>query len=157
MKEHIKTNFLRPKKLENVLIFVKDHLDPLQHKGIYKIIRECGTCYIGETSRSILERVKEHCADLQYNKIIKSALAKHVDKTKHHILMDKVEVLARCDKLQERRIREAIEIKLNPNNINRDQGNSHNFYILIRFFIFFTLLERYFYVKSKYINLFGIL
>jgi len=36
--------------------------------------------------------------------------------------MDKVEVLARCDKFQERRIREAIEIKLNSNNTNREQG-----------------------------------
>ena len=83
---------------------------------------ECGTCYIGETGRSILERVKEHYTDLHYNRTIKSALAEHVDKTKHHILMDKVEILARCDKFHERRIREAIEIKLNPNNINRDQG-----------------------------------
>ena len=101
MKAHIKIIFIPLNKLENMFVYVKDHFEPLQHKGVYKIMCECGTCYIGETSRSILERVKENCVDLHYNRTIKSTLAKHVDKTKHHILMDKVEILARCDKFHE--------------------------------------------------------
>jgi len=66
---------------------------------------ECETCYIIETWSSILERVKEHYGYLQYNITIKSALVEHADKTKHHMLMDKIEVLTRCDKLQEKIIR----------------------------------------------------
>jgi len=108
MRAYIKIIFLPLNKLENMFISVKDHLEPLQYKGVYKIMCECGTCYIGEIGRSIHERVKEHYANLQYNRIIKFALAKHVDKTKHHILMDKIEILARCDKFQEQRIVKAI-------------------------------------------------
>jgi len=56
MKEHIKIIFLPLNKLENMFICVKDHLESLQHKGVYKIM--CGTCYIGEIGRLICERVK---------------------------------------------------------------------------------------------------
>lgn len=37
MKAHIKRIFLPLNKLEGIFKFVKDNLEPLQHKGVYKL------------------------------------------------------------------------------------------------------------------------
>lgn len=52
---------------------------------VYKILFGFGAYYGGETARSIQARILELCipTNLQYNKIIKFALAKHVNKTKN--------------------------------------------------------------------------
>jgi hypothetical protein len=51
-----------------------------------------------------------------------SALAEHSLKTKHHIRLEDTRILAKEDHLLKRRIREAIEIIKNPDNLNRDNG-----------------------------------
>ena len=92
---------------------VKDPIDQHQGKGIYKVSCSCGKCYIGETRRSFQVRIKEHEADIRYERARTSALAEHSFKTKHHL---------KEDHYYKRRLREALEIIKHPNNINRDEG-----------------------------------
>ena len=49
-------------------------------------------------------------------------LAEHSLKTKHHIRLEDTRILSKEDHLLKRRIREAIEIIKNPDNLNRDNG-----------------------------------
>jgi hypothetical protein len=97
---------------------------PLFHsEGIYKVECLCGKCYIGQTGRSIQCRLKEHSRAIkQYDKE-KSALAEHKFEDGDHTFdLEKTVVLAKTSKYHQRLIREAIEIRKNPNNFNRDQG-----------------------------------
>ena len=64
---------------------IKDHIDPQQQIGVYKITCPCSKAYIGETGCSFDIRIKDHGADLTHNPIKIFSLAKHSHKTKHHI------------------------------------------------------------------------
>jgi predicted GIY-YIG superfamily endonuclease len=112
---------------------VKDKPDPHKGKGIYKIECSCGECYIGETGRSFQIRIKEHGADIKNERIRTSALAEHSLKTKHHVRLEDTKILAKEEHLFKRRIREAIEIRKHPSNLNRDNGLdlSENWFPLI--------------------------
>jgi predicted GIY-YIG superfamily endonuclease len=101
---------------------VKDKLDQHNFKGVYRIDCSCGKCYIGETGRSFNTRIKEHSADIKNERTRTSALAEHSLTTKHHIRLEDTKILAKEDHLLKRRIREAIEIIKNPDNLNRDNG-----------------------------------
>ena len=91
-------------------------------KGVYLIPCSCGTPYIGETGRSIHQRISEHAADLRHGRTKSSALAEHVDKTKHHVCIEEAKVVAKVALFHHRKLREAIEIEKSPNNLNRDEG-----------------------------------
>jgi len=108
--------------IRNSLRLVKDHVDPIEHKGFYRILCLCGKQYIGETSRSFRIRIQEHAADIKHNRTHPSALAEHSDKTKHHICIEETKILAKIDHYHNRKFREAIEIEKQPNNLNRDDG-----------------------------------
>jgi hypothetical protein len=53
---------------------------------------------------------------------IGSALAKHSQDTGHHICIEDTKIIAKLEHYGKRKIWEALEIKLNGNNINRDKG-----------------------------------
>ena len=78
--------------------------------------------YIGEIDRSMETRFKEHSADLRHNRHKKSDLVEHVHITGHHICLENAKVISREDNLLKRKIREKIEINLNRNCLNRDDG-----------------------------------
>jgi hypothetical protein len=101
---------------------VKDKLDPHKVKGIYKIECSCRECYIGETRRSFQIRIKEHGADIKNERIRTSALAEHSLQTKHHVRLEDTKILAKEEHLFKRWIREAIEIRKHPSNLNRDNS-----------------------------------
>ena len=90
------------------------------------ILCSCGTPYIGETGRSISQRIHEHAVDLKHNRSRSSALAEHAEKTKHHICIEDAEVIAKVDHFHHRKFREALEIEKRPVNLNRDDGWSVN-------------------------------
>jgi hypothetical protein len=121
-KKNIRTIFAPPNNLRKFLSVVKDPISPRSHKGVYQILYTCGKTYIGETGRTINTRIKEHKADITHRRVKKSALAEHAHKTKHHIMIEDANVLARVDHWSKRRIREATEISENPNCLNRDDG-----------------------------------
>jgi len=118
----IPSTFRPLRTIRNSLRSVKDPVDPKNMKGVYLIPCSCGTPYIGETGRSIQQRIGEHAADLRHGRIKSSALAEHVDKTKHHVCIEEAKVIARVDRFHHRKLREAIEIERRPINLNRDDG-----------------------------------
>jgi hypothetical protein len=121
-KKEIKTSFEPLVTIKQSMRSVKDKLNPHNGKGIYKIECSCGKCYIGETGRSFQVRIKEHGADIKNERIRTSALAEHSTKTKHHVRLEDTKILAKENHLFKRRIREAIEIRKHPSNLNRDSG-----------------------------------
>jgi len=91
-------------------------------KGVYVIPCSCGTPYIGETGRSINQRICEHAADIKHGRTRSFALAEHADKSKHHICIEEDQVIAKVIHFHHHKLREALEIEKRPNNLNRDDG-----------------------------------
>ena len=85
-KKQISTVFCPPTSLRNILDKEKDPVDPKLRKGIYSIPCSCGEVYIGETSRSIKLRLKEHCVDTIHERTKKSVMAESYELIKLMIL-----------------------------------------------------------------------
>ena len=65
-QQGIWTVFRSDTTLRSHLVRPKDTVDPAKQDGVvYKIPCECGKVYIGETGRSIHERIKEHDRDIR--------------------------------------------------------------------------------------------
>jgi arginyl-tRNA--protein-N-Asp/Glu arginylyltransferase len=61
----------------------KDKIDPIHQSGIYKVnCDSCNMCYIGQTGRNFLTRMKEHRRCWR-NGDETSLLAKHILQTSH--------------------------------------------------------------------------
>ena len=114
--------FTPPNPIRNLVDSLKDLIEPKAYRGIYSIPCSCNKLYIGETSRSMETRFKEHSTDLRHNRYKKFALAEHAFITGHHICLENAKVIAREDNLFKRKIKEKIEINLNENCLNRDDG-----------------------------------
>ena len=71
----------------------------------------CGTPYIGETGRSIRQRIQEHVVDIRHNRSRTLALAEHVEKSCQHFCIEDSKVVARVDHFHHRKLREAIVIE----------------------------------------------
>ena len=87
--------------------------DPTQHLGhtecdlrtlsiqrkqdgvVYKIPCECGKVYIGETGRSMHERIKEHDRDIRLARTQSSTVSEHINATGHYPLWDGVKFIDR--------------------------------------------------------------
>lgn len=122
-RNSIKTIFTPLSKVAYLLRTPKDTI-PLQNAGVYKVQCSCGMSYIGQTKRSVSERVKEHIAAVKNRHLHKSAIAEHLlsSGVNHWIQLHDPKVLAVERHYYPRIIREAIEIKKNPNNFNREDG-----------------------------------
>ena len=122
LKKHdILTIFKPQQKISTVLGNPKDKV-PLETPGVYKITCQCDKAYIGMSSRKISTRQKEHVRAIKNNDVEKSAIAEHVNNTKHDINFDNTKVLARGTNFFEILIRESIEISKGNNLINKEQG-----------------------------------
>jgi predicted GIY-YIG superfamily endonuclease len=62
-------------------------------KCVYSIPCECGRCYIGETSRPLEVRIKEHKYNLTQGMLEKSKLAQHSCEEDHRIFWNEAKVL----------------------------------------------------------------
>ena len=67
-------------------------------------------------------RLKEHSANFRHNRYKKSTIVEHAFITGHHICLENAKFIVREDNLVKRKIREKIEINLNENCLNRDDG-----------------------------------
>ncbi|KAI5634371.1 hypothetical protein NE865_12919 [Phthorimaea operculella] len=122
-KGSMKTVFTPLSKISYSLRTPKDVI-PFQNAGVYKVQCSCGKSYIGQTKRSISERVKEHIAAVKNRQTHKSAIAEHLltSGANHWIELHAPKVLSVERHYYSRVVREAIEIKKNPNNFNREDG-----------------------------------
>jgi hypothetical protein len=119
-KYNIKTVHVPKKKNRQLLRTAKDDLG-LKIPGVYHIPCECGKVYIGQTGRSIEARCKEHMRHIRLDQPEKS-VAEHSINTGHQIDFNNVSVLDRASGYVDCLVKEAIQISLNQNNFNRDNG-----------------------------------
>ena len=124
LKRHnIETIHVPPVKLREQLVKAKDP-DGLKTPGVYRVPCECGGAYIGETCRTIETRLKEHKRHLRLGQLEKSAIAEHCVSQDHTIKFEETKILCHAKGFWDRLTKEAIEIKLEKNNFNRDSGYS---------------------------------
>ena len=68
------------------------------------------------------DRIKEHDWDIRLARTKTSAVSEHAHNTAHKPLWNEVKFIDRDPYYYTRRVKEAIHIRLHPNNINRDSG-----------------------------------
>jgi hypothetical protein len=144
LKKYDRTVAFKPANTIGQQLFkLKDKADHLKMSdAVYKVgCKNCDKCYIGETTRPLYIRQKEHQAEAEKatntrsftrqqrkdsnTTDYKSALAEHTATTNHVIDWDGVKTLERVPDWHMRGIKEAIYIRQNPNNLNRPQGERH--------------------------------
>ena len=68
------------------------------------------------------ESMKEHDRDIQLARTQNFAFSEHANGTGHKSLWNEIKFIDRDNHWYTRKAKEAVHIKLNPNNINRDNG-----------------------------------
>jgi hypothetical protein len=122
-RHNIKSVGLPLRKISSFLRPLKDDLG-LKTPGVYSIPCECGQVYIGQTGRSIDTRIKEHHWHIRLAHPDKSAVAEHGISRGHRIQLQDTMILSTRSRYMDRLTKEAIEIELHPNNLNREDGLS---------------------------------
>ena len=108
--------------IKNLLMAPKDQ-DPIQKKsGViyrYKCDRvECDEEYIGESSKTFGERLREHLNAL-------SPIFDHYNITGHNVTIDNFSIVGREDQNLMRTIKEALHIRVNNPSFNKNIGKYH--------------------------------
>ena len=67
-------------------------------------------------------RIKEHDRDIRLARTETSAVSEYAHNTGHKPLWNEVKFIDRDPYYYTRRVKEAIHLRLHPNNINRDSG-----------------------------------
>ena len=121
-KKDITTSFKTIQTIKQKMRPIKDSIDHKQGRGVYKISFSCELCYIGKNGRSFNTRLKEHKDDIRNECTRTSALAEHSQKMRHQLCLEDTKILAKENHYFKRKLREALEIRKHPNNLNRDGG-----------------------------------
>jgi hypothetical protein len=121
VKFNVRTVHVPWKKTIQMLRSVRDDLG-LNVPGVYRIRCECGKVYMGQTGRSIKTRCKEYRRHIRLDQLDKSAVAEHSVNTAHCIDFSNTIVLDRTSSCMDRPVKEAIGIRLDSKNFNRDGG-----------------------------------
>ena len=118
-QQGVRTVFKSDTTLSSHLVRPKDVLEPTKQDGVvYKIPCKCGKVYIEETGRAMQDRIKEHDSGL----LIRKPRKFRSTLTKRGIFLFGKKFIDRDPHWYTRRVKEAIHIRLHPNNINRDSG-----------------------------------
>jgi len=125
VKQNTKCVVLPPRKISSLLRPSKNDLG-LRNPGIYSISCECGQLYIGQTGSSIETRIKEHHLHIRFGHPVKSAVAELRFNHNHVIKFQDTRILSAVPGYMERLIKEAVELELSPNNVNRENGLTLN-------------------------------
>ena len=122
-QQGVRAVFKSETTLRSHLVRPKDAVNPAKQDGVvYRIPCECGKVYIGETGRPMQDRIKEHDRDIRFARTETSAVSEHAHNTGHKPLWNEVKFIDRDPHYYTRRVKEAIHIRLHPDNINRDSG-----------------------------------
>ncbi len=120
-KKHGVSTYHKPtNKLREILVKPKDKTPMEQQSGVvYQLTCDnCDKMYIGETSRSLGTRYKEHTA----GRHPRTAVGEHLDDTGHKCSLKEAKILDKEDQVYRRRIKEAIRIHQGRPELNRDTG-----------------------------------
>ena len=90
-----RTAFKSDTTLRSHLVRPKDALESIKQNGVNKIPCECGEVYIGETGRSMRERIKEHDRDIRFARTQTSAVSEHAKETEHIPIWSEVKFIDR--------------------------------------------------------------
>ncbi|CAH3128409.1 unnamed protein product, partial [Pocillopora meandrina] len=108
-QQGVRAIFKSETTLRSQLVRPKDAVDPAKQDGVvYRIPCECSKVYIGETGRPLQDRIKEHDRD------IRLAVPRRPPFQSMPTTPDTSH--------SGTKVKEAIHIRLHPNNINRDSG-----------------------------------
>jgi predicted GIY-YIG superfamily endonuclease len=86
---------------------------------VYSIPCDCDTCYIGETSRPLDVRIKEHKCNLTQGFLEKSKLAQHAYDKGHKICWNKARVLQIEPSTTYRKYKESAHMSLPDHPISQ--------------------------------------
>ncbi|KAJ8912833.1 hypothetical protein NQ315_014416 [Exocentrus adspersus] len=113
---NIRTTFKTNNTLRSILTHTKPkNKDQNEKNCIYKIPCQCGKHYIGETSRPLDVRVKEHKNYVRDYQVDRSHLAKHVWDNGHQINWKQASIIQKEPNFGKRKLKESACIKLNGN------------------------------------------
>ena len=122
-QQGVRAVFKSDTTLRSRLVRPKEALEPTKQDGVlYKIPCVCGKVYIGETGRAMQDRIKEDDRDIRLARMQTSAVSEHANETGHLPIWKEVKFIDRDPHWYTRRVKEAIHIRLHPNNTNRDSG-----------------------------------
>jgi len=110
--------------LASRLVHAKDKLDQDQQSNVvYQIpCAACSASYIGQTTRRLEVRMKEHRTACEKRQVEKSATAAHCIQTGHQMDFNNVRIIDRARNASELLVREAIAVQNSQNNINSNDG-----------------------------------
>jgi hypothetical protein len=103
-----------------VVVEITSYIRTGRTPGIYRIPCEWGKVYIGQTGCSMDTRLKEHQRYIRLEHPDKSAIAEHIVDLGHRIQFHKTSILTTKTRYMDHIVREAIQIELHPNNMNRE-------------------------------------
>jgi hypothetical protein len=109
------------KKIPIFLCPVKDDLG-LKTRGVCCMPCKCGQVYIRQTRLSIKTRIKEPCHHISLEQPDVPTMANHSINLGYHIKLQGTTILSTNSRYIDWMIREAIEIQLHTDNMNREDG-----------------------------------
>ena len=123
-KLNIKTSFKLVTTLRKMLSHPKDPIPMLDRTGVVNRIRcvDCDRLYMGQTGRTLVQRIKEHRKAVSTFSTDTSALAEHVLTEDHRINWEEASILDQHPFTQSRCIVESWYINHLPNTLNRERG-----------------------------------
>ena len=119
---YVRTNFSQPTPYASLSTCEGLH-SPQQRSGVVHLIHcsECPNANIGQTGRSLMQRVKEHRRALTTENYLTSAAAEHALTTNHAIDRDHATVIDHPHTSQ-RCLLESWRIVSQPESLNREVG-----------------------------------
>ena len=98
---------------------VKPEYDKVCNKNVvYKIPCSCGRSYIGQTSRPIKVRIKEHMKNIEKREVTRSNLCCHVLENNHNVNWGSVKILHRETNWKKRCLLESAAMQLEGNTLS---------------------------------------